>query len=285
MSKRGTQPVDPRKHGSCLRASLPAAAERFTRRARQAFTLIELLVVIAIIAILLAILMPALNRVREQGKRVACLNNLRELVTAWIMYTDENNDKVPAGDPRVASGWTGNPGTTPTEAQRIEAIRSGRLFRYAPDYKLYKCPTGVRGELVTYSMPDAMNTNNNIPGTTNLIISRRAQIKNQSGRMVFLDEGRLSSNSWTIWYDQERWWDQITARHGDGTNIGFVDGHSEYWKWKDPRTLKVCKADFDWWQSTGRNSLADSQQPGNEDLHRVQKAAWGKLGYKPGAGP
>ncbi len=48
---------------------------------KKAFTLIELLVVIAIIAILLAILLPSLNRVREEGKRTACLNNVKSLAT------------------------------------------------------------------------------------------------------------------------------------------------------------------------------------------------------------
>jgi len=46
---------------------------------RRGFTLIELLVVIAIIAVLMAILMPALNRVREQGKRAVCLSNVKQL--------------------------------------------------------------------------------------------------------------------------------------------------------------------------------------------------------------
>ncbi|MHC4595210.1 MAG: type II secretion system protein [Planctomycetota bacterium] len=67
-------------------------------RGREGFTLIELLVVIAIIAVLMAILMPALNRVREQGKRAACLNNLHQLTLAWIMYADDNDDNLVNGD-------------------------------------------------------------------------------------------------------------------------------------------------------------------------------------------
>ena len=75
---------------------------------RRGFTLIELLVVIAIIAILMAILMPALNRVREQGKRAVCLSNLKQLALAWIMYADENNGKLvngAAGYSNTTTGW------------------------------------------------------------------------------------------------------------------------------------------------------------------------------------
>lgn len=248
------------------------------------FTLIELLVVIAIIAILMAILMPSLSRAREQGKRVSCLNNLRQLVTAWIMYADENGDRIPLANPSADKAWARYQSSATTEATRLQGIRTGVLYRYCPEVKLYKCPTGIRGEAVTYSITDCMNGYDGIPGTQNLMIRKRMAIKRPAERIVFLDEGRLSSNSWTIWYDQERWWDQITARHGDGTNFGLADGHSEYWKWKDPRTLKVAKADFAYWQGSGRNGT-ESQSPGNQDLHRVQRAAWGQLGYTPSPSP
>jgi prepilin-type N-terminal cleavage/methylation domain-containing protein/prepilin-type processing-associated H-X9-DG protein len=66
-------------------------------RDRKAFTLIELLVVIAIIALLMSILMPALHRVKEQARAVACLSNLRQWGVMFIMYAEDNDQSFPAG--------------------------------------------------------------------------------------------------------------------------------------------------------------------------------------------
>jgi prepilin-type N-terminal cleavage/methylation domain-containing protein len=101
------------------------------------FTLIELLVVIAIIAILMAVLMPALQRAREQGKRAVCLNNVKTLALAWIMYADENAGRIPRStateDPAITDCWIRKPaGVLPVEAPKetqLEALRSGVLFR------------------------------------------------------------------------------------------------------------------------------------------------------------
>src|SRR5262245_11995632 len=60
-----------------------------------AFTLIELLVVIAIIAILAALLLPVLSGAKERGRRIKCVSNQRQLQTAWHMFIDDNEDRLP----------------------------------------------------------------------------------------------------------------------------------------------------------------------------------------------
>ena len=83
------------------------ASNQKTSAARllAAFTLIELLVVIAIIAILAAMLLPALSSAKEAGKRISCVNNLRQMTLANTMYVDDNEDRH---YPRTVDRyWTG----------------------------------------------------------------------------------------------------------------------------------------------------------------------------------
>ena len=70
---------------------LPAVRER---RATP-FTLIELLVVIAIIAILAGMMLPALGHAKELSRRIACLNNQRQVAIAFLSFADDDDDDLP----------------------------------------------------------------------------------------------------------------------------------------------------------------------------------------------
>jgi prepilin-type N-terminal cleavage/methylation domain-containing protein/prepilin-type processing-associated H-X9-DG protein len=198
------------------------------------FTLIELLVVISIIALLMAVLLPALSRAREMGKRAVCMNQIKQLQIGWGLYTDEMDDKVPCSDvgnswnmptpPGPQGSWYEMPHqwnittkaldgskspphspttriTTPTEADWQHAIACGLIWKYVKDYKVYKCPVGDKGHYVTYTMSHALNTWPGSGGNKAVTILRKSQIKRSSERFIFVGEGSSGGGAYYVSYN------------------------------------------------------------------------------------
>ncbi len=76
-------------------APMNMLAKKFRSACGRAFTLIELLVVVSILALLLALLLPALSRARDAGRRVACVSNIRQIVAGCSMYAIDNKGRLP----------------------------------------------------------------------------------------------------------------------------------------------------------------------------------------------
>ena len=115
---------------------------------RKAFTLIELLVVIAIIAILAALLLPALATAREQGHRIACSNNLRQLGVTFFTYVDDFDGRIPLTCVTHSIG-SGCWGWNASQSIDYFVIRYAMGKPYLPGQlypfnKLLYCPSGAK---------------------------------------------------------------------------------------------------------------------------------------------
>jgi len=292
---------------------------------KRGFTLIELLVVIAIIAILMGILMPALNRAREQGRRAVCQGNLKTLTLGWLMYADENDNKIVNGaggfhylrsggnvedgtNPDIVErawvgrGWGANwnnpnvANTGSTEAQQKLAIHQGALWPTVNNEGCYKCPTGRRNEYVTYAVVDAMNGLNGSNGRngvstggnhvtavgtrvgkTVLWIKRKTEIVAPSAaeRMVFIDEGAMTPDSFAVNYPTGPWWDNPMVRHSDGTTVSWADGHSMHLKWSATETIEFGRDHINYYG--GGNFMPQTEQ-GRRELRDFRRWVWGKAG-------
>lgn len=119
---------------------------------KRAFTLIELLVVIAVIAVLMGILMPSLQKAREQAKIVRCGSNLRQVVLALATYTESNDGKLPPHPSFITKGnyhrpnelnWNGNTmGLVDPQKDGYHYV--GRyLGPYLKDAGVFNCPVSA----------------------------------------------------------------------------------------------------------------------------------------------
>lgn len=135
---------------------------------KRAFTLIELLIVIAIIAILASLLLTVLSKAQEEGRRVRCISNQRNLILAFQGFLDDNNDLFPNTDYEGCNGnkllWVSGYlnhyvcKTDSTNTLLLTEPKYAQLAEYLKEAKVYKCPSDRKTyEVITYSDEDGNN--------------------------------------------------------------------------------------------------------------------------------
>ncbi len=247
-----------------------------SRSCRRGFTLIELLVVISIICLMMSIMLPSLTSAREQGKRIACLANMRSLTQGWIMYAFENDDKLCSADTDwdvpPESHWVADGINFPGNeiGGTAQAIRNGTLWPYTGEvFGLYKCKSDRTERLRSYAISRAMNGTTAAGERDNIRPFRLwSGITQASQKMVFIDadcrtpwlEGsfcaiRNIDSQAPEWYRRRS--RNLTARHSGGCNIAFADDHCEYWKYRDPRTISLAEYAIEPWAASDYNPDLD----------------------------
>ena len=263
----------------------------------RGFAVVGIIVPVLMFLLVIVLLLPALSRAREQGKRTVCLSNLRQMSLAWMMYADENDDKIVnavAGIDRRESGrayedpWTGQDwpsdyetgGLLPEQTQEA-AIEAGALWQYCMTTQIYRCPAGLPGHMRTYSIVDSVNgiAGEGLDQTPGVYLRKRSQISRPATRVVFIDVGQVIPETYSVYYDRQKWWDEPPVRHGDGTTLSFADGHAEYWRWEAAETAKRGKAATSVHSPNAADHWAPQTYEGKQDLQRIQSGCWGRIGY------
>src|SRR5580658_7205894 len=134
------------------------------RQETKAFTLIELLVVIAIIAILAALLLPSLGRSKENAQGIQCMNNLRQLGLAWVMYSHDNLGwLVPnnGDDTDQYHSWVlgmeDAVQSTPDNTN-ITDLKESMLWPFGLSLGVWHCPGDISDHVRSMSMNGWLNT-------------------------------------------------------------------------------------------------------------------------------
>lgn len=226
------------------------------------FTLIELLVVIAIIAILASMLLPALAKSKAKAQGIGCLNNLRQLMLGWRLYSDDANEllllsrDVPDTKRVVwVTGWVDYSSAAANWDPKVDIAKSPLMPYIGNSFAIWKCPAdhvtvknnkGLRLPRVrSNSMSQTFDTGSWLPNPPWRVYGKMTEIVNPVKTWVLVDEHPDSVNDPAFAVQMAKP-DAKTAQiidvpasyHNGACGFSFSDGHAEIHKWRGGR-IKV----------------------------------------------
>ena len=240
---------------------------------RKGFSIIELLVVIGIMAVLITMLIPPLGKAKEHAKHAVCLANMKALISAWIIYTDEYSDHIVPSGTYSVNQWVYAPWPPPAflnDNLRADLIMAGQLWPYVESLESYHCPSDPTAHLCSYSIQNSLNGD---PWwaqeTSSPLVKKLTSIHQPDSVFVFLDEGdsrEFNYGTWVVYTQSDKWIDPVTAWHLNSTSFAFADGRAQSHRWLDDRTLRIAHEQL-FYQITPENMDLDWLRYGYKIIH------------------